>query len=166
MCAKLLKKSKTSFLFESELIAQQSATAEVLIYVRLLLTSQNCRLATILHTIFTVQFCALLLQVCFSFHSWLTLATGAKKVTRYCRMMMKKWAVSFPNHGIPPFGLNLVFPPQYCLKGSWMLKWFRFFNAIILVEIYKCKCIAHTVCLLGLPQGIINVFTANFFAVL
>lgn len=46
-----------------------------------------------------------------------------------------------------------------------MLKSFRFFNAIILVKIYICKCIAHTVCLLALSQGIINVFIANFFAV-
>lgn len=46
-----------------------------------------------------------------------------------------------------------------------MLKWFTFFNAIILVKKYICKCIAHMVCLLDSSQGIINEFIANFSAV-
>lgn len=74
MHAKLLKKKKkrTTYFFlesECELIAQQSVIATVLIYVQLLLTSQNCHLTIILGTILSVQFCALLLQLCFSFHS-------------------------------------------------------------------------------------------------
>lgn len=141
--------------------AQQSVTATVLVYVQLLLNSQNCR-PKIIDTILTAAFCTLLLRLCFSFHSWLML-TGAKEVIRYCRIRKKRWTASFPNHWVWLFGLDLVFTTQSYLKGSRMLKWLRFLNTIILVKKYICKCIAHTVCLFGLSQGIINVFRANFF---